>query len=193
MDTSHESAHERLHTTTIALAPLKPDSAVALMQVRTGEPVGKKGRIPLFPHFVTREHNCNFSSLSPRFPPLPPTNLSRCSLSRRIEGSNVTSVPLRSIQKFAFLKKKEREKEICVDSPRLDAAREGSRRPRQQRMTPVVSVFHRFRFGHAARATRTHRVSAPTHARIYTRVGASPLLGSPSSLIPSRFLSLRFP
>lgn len=45
-------------------------------------------------------------------------------------------------------------------------------------MTPVVSVFRRFRFGHAARATRTHRVSAPTHARIYTCVGASPLLGS---------------
>lgn len=191
MDTSHESAHERLYTTTIALAPLKPDSAVALMQVRTGEPVGKKGRIPLFPHFVTREDNCNFSSLSPRFPPLPPTNLSRCSLEED-RGIECNKCPV-AIDTEVCVFKKEREKEICVDSPRLDAAREGSRRPRQQRMTPVVSVFHRFRFGHAARATRTHRVSAPTHARIYTRVGASPLLGSPSSLIPSRFLSLRFP
>lgn len=42
-------------------------------------------------------------------------------------------------------------------------------------MTPVVSVFHRFGFGHAARATLrgTHRVSAPTHARINPRVGVS--------------------
>lgn len=118
MDTSHESAHERLHTTTIALAPLKPDSAVALMQVRTGEAAGKKSRIPLFPHFVTREDNCNFSSLSPRFPPLPPTNLSRCSLEED-RGIECNKYPV-AIDTEVCVFKKEREKEICVDSPRLE-------------------------------------------------------------------------
>lgn len=123
MDTSHESAHERLHTTTIALAPLKPDSAVALMQVRTGEPVGKKGRIPLFPHFVTREHNCNFSSLSPRFPPLPPTNLSRCSLEED-RGIECNKYPV-AIDTEVCVFKKERKRERNLR--RLPTTRRGER------------------------------------------------------------------
>lgn len=180
MDTSHESAHERVAHTTIALAPLMPASPIARWRLCRCEQVnlvrGKKSRVS-FPQFATRKHFGIFR-FSPIFPSLlPPMNFPRSSR-REIEGSMETNKYLYRCDRYRSFFKKERKKFAWTPH----GSREGSsRRPRRQRMTPMVSVFHRFRFGHAARATRTHRVSAPTHARIYTCVGASPLLGSPPS------------
>ena len=147
------------------------------MQVRTGEPgKGKKKKPRLVSTICHAQTLWNFSLLSDFLSLLPPTNFPRCSL--RQERSMETNKYLYRCDRYRSFFKKERKKFAWTPH----GSREGSsRRPRRQRMTPVVSVFHRFRFGHAARATRTHRVSAPTHARIYTCVGASPLLGSPPS------------
>lgn len=184
MDTSHESAHERVAHTTIALAPLMPASPIARWRLCRCEQVnlvrGKKSRVS-FPQFATRKHFGIF-----RFSPISfPSSLPRISLDALFDKRDrwkQISIYIVAIDTevcmFGHFFKKERKKFAWTPH----GSREGSsRRPRRQRMTPVVSVFHRFRFGHAARATRTHRVSAPTHARIYTCVGASPLLGSPPS------------
>lgn len=146
------------------------------MQVRTGEPGKGKKKPRLVSTICHAQTLWNFSLLSDFLSLLPPTNFPRCSL--RQERSMETNKYLYRCDRYRSFFKKERKKFAWTPH----GSREGSsRRPRRQRMTPVVSVFHRFRFGHAARATRTHRVSAPTHARIYTCVGASPLLGSPPS------------
>lgn len=185
MDTSHESAHERVAHTTIALAPLMPASPIARWRLCRCEQVnlvrGKKKSRVSFPQFATRKHFGIF-----RFSPISlPSSLPRISLDAlfekrdRIIETNKYPIAI-DTEVWAFFQKRKKEGKKFASTPH--GSREGSsRRPRRQRMTPVVSVFHRFRFGHAARATRTHRVSAPTHARIYTCVGASPLLGSPPS------------
>ena len=201
MDTSHESAHERVAHTTIALAPLMPASPIARWRLCRCEQVnlvrGKKSRVS-FPQFATRKHFGIFR-FSPIFPSLlPPMNFPRSSR-REIEGSMETNKYLyrcdryRSLHVWAFFQK--RKKEICVDSPWLERGIVEATTPATHDAGGVGVSQIQIR-SRCSRDTHPPCLRSDTRADLHVRGRvASPRIAAVvvSSLIPSRFLSLRFP
>lgn len=197
MDTSHESAHERVAHTTIALAPLMPASPIARWRLCRCEQVnlvrGKKSRVS-FPQFATRKHFGIF-----RFSPISfPSSLPRISLDALFDKRDrwkQISIYIVAIDTEVFSKKKERRKEICVDSPRLERGIVEATTPATHDAGGVGVSQIQIR-SRCSRDTHPPCLRSDTRADLHVRGRvASPRIAAVvvSSLIPSRFLSLRFP
>ena len=167
------------------------------MQVRTGEPGKGKKKPRLVSTICHAQTLWNFSLLSDFLSLLPPTNFPRCSL--RQERSMETNKYLyrcdryRSLHVWAFFQK--RKKEICVDSPWLERGIVEATTPATHDAGGVGVSQIQIR-SRCSRDTHPPCLRSDTRADLHVRGRvASPRLAAVvvSSLIPSRFLSLRFP
>lgn len=201
MDTSHESAHERVAHTTIALAPLMPASPIARWRLCRCEQVnlvrGKKKKPRLVSTICHAQTLWNFSLLSDFPSLLPPTNFPRSSRRGSRDRIMETNKYLYRCDRYRSFFKKERKKERnlrglptrlergiveATTSATHDAGGVG-----------VSQIQIRSR---CSRDTHPPCLRSDTRADLHVRGRvASPRIAAVvvSSLIPSRFLSLRFP
>lgn len=196
MDTSHESAHERVAHTTIALAPLMPASPIARWRLCRCEQVnlvrGKK-KPRLVSTICHAQTLWNFSLLSDFPSLLPPTNFPRSS--RREDRGIETNKYLYRCDRYRSFFKKERMKERNLRRPRLERGIVEATTPATHDAGGVGVSQIQIR-SRCSRDTHPPCLRSDTRADLHVRGRvASPRIAAVvvSSLIPSRFLSLRFP